>query len=64
MWIHLSIQAEVKLQKSRATAVIDDYTKIRFVKTKNPVVDVDLSAAKLPESSKFVEVKQESQLQD
>lgn len=54
-------QAEVKLQKSRATAVIDDYTKIRFVKTKDQVVDGKPSPAKLPGSDMVTEGKQGSQ---
>ncbi|XP_050739721.1 lysophospholipid acyltransferase 7-like [Eriocheir sinensis] len=52
-------KAEVKLKKSRATAVIDDYTKMRFVRTKDQVVDGDLPAVKPPDSDKVVEAKQE-----
>lgn len=55
----LCLQAEVKLKKSRATAVIDDYTKMRFVRTKDQVVDGDLPAVKSPDSDKVVEAKQE-----
>lgn len=57
----ICFQAEDKLKKSRATAVIDDYTKIRFMKTKDPVLDGDVLSAKLPDNGKVAEVQKEMQ---
>ncbi|XP_045138233.1 lysophospholipid acyltransferase 7-like [Portunus trituberculatus] len=54
-------KAEDKLKKSRATAVIDDYTKMRFIKTKDPVVDGGVQSAKLPGDSKVVGASKKSQ---
>lgn len=41
--------------------MIDDYTKMRFIKTKDPVADGGVRSAKLPGDGKVAEARKESQ---
>ena len=41
--------------------MIDDYTKMRYLKTKEPVVDGAVQAAKLPSDGKVAEATKKSQ---
>ncbi|XP_071547166.1 lysophospholipid acyltransferase 7 [Panulirus ornatus] len=50
-------KAEHKLKKSRATAIIDEHTKMRFVKTKDAVVDGEANTAPADCNGEVVEVQ-------
>ena len=39
--------------------MIDDYTKMRFIKTKEPVLDAQVSPPKVPDEGKVTEGKKE-----
>lgn len=49
-------QAEYKLKKSRATAIIDEHTKMRFVKTKD-VTDGEAVTAPADCNGEVIEAK-------